>query len=116
MPSAETSRRVDDRLQELYDRHLHEEEGSVDRYYEPGRGSYGVSEACEELDHVGLSLAAADGDLHEVGFCHRPFPMQSISKVFAYALALEDHGREEVLRHVGVEPSGDAYNSIVFDE
>ena len=36
--------------------------------------------------------------------------------MFAYALALADHGREDVLRRVGVEPSGDAFNSIVFDE
>ncbi|MGV3490524.1 MAG: glutaminase A, partial [Devosia sp.] len=32
------------------------------------------------------------------------------------ALALEDHGHEEVLRHIGVEPSGEAFNSITFDE
>ena len=36
--------------------------------------------------------------------------------MFAYALALADHSREEVLRRVGVEPSGDSFNSIVFDE
>jgi glutaminase len=39
-----------------------------------------------------------------------------MSKVFIYALALKDHGRDHVLQHVGVEPSGDAFNSIVFDE
>jgi hypothetical protein len=36
--------------------------------------------------------------------------------VLAYGLALEDHGRDEVLRGVGVEPSGEAFNSIAFDE
>ena len=36
--------------------------------------------------------------------------------MFAYALALADHRREDVLARVGVEPSGDAFNSIVFDE
>jgi glutaminase len=44
------------------------------------------------------------------------FALQSMSKVFVYALALQDHGRDHVLEHVGVEPSGDAFNSIVFDE
>jgi glutaminase len=39
-----------------------------------------------------------------------------VSKVFTYALALEDHGRAEVMRRVGVEPSGDPFNSISFDE
>lgn len=36
--------------------------------------------------------------------------------MFVYALALEDHGRDFVQAHIGVEPSGDAFNSIVFDE
>ena len=45
-----------------------------------------------------------------------PFALQSLAKVFVYGLALEDHGREHVLEHVGVEPSGDAFNSIDFDE
>src|ERR671920_622067 len=43
-------------------------------------------------------------------------PLQSISKVFTYALALEDNGRSATQARVGVEPSGDAYNSITFDE
>lgn len=33
-----------------------------------------------------------------------------------HALALEDHGRDEVLRHIGVKPSGEAFNTITFDE
>jgi glutaminase len=43
------------------------------------------------------------------------FTIQSISKAFAYSLVLEIYGREKVLERVGVEPSGDAFNSIVFD-
>ena len=52
----------------------------------------------------------------QVGDHDRPFALQSISKVFVYGLALADHGRDYVLKHVGVEPSGDAFNSIDFDE
>ncbi len=50
----------------------------------------------------------------------RPTPSRSRSprslKVFAYGRALADNGRERVLERVGVEPSGDAFNSIVLDE
>ena len=53
---------------------------------------------------------------YQVGDHDRPFALQSISKVFVYGLALADHGRDYVLKHVGVEPSGDAFNSIDFDE
>ena len=33
-----------------------------------------------------------------------------------FGLALEDHGRDEVLKKVGVEPTGEAFNAIVLDE
>ena len=36
--------------------------------------------------------------------------------MFAYGLALEDHGRNYVLTRVGVEPTGDAFNAIILDE
>ena len=43
------------------------------------------------------------------------FTIQSISKPFVYGLALEGHGLDAVLSRVGVEPSGDTFNSIVVD-
>lgn len=42
----------------------------------------------------------------------QPFTIQSISKPFTYGLALEDRGRDAVLAKIGVEPTGDAFNSI----
>ena len=64
----------------------------------------------------GIALATADGEIYEVGDARQLFTIQSISKPFVYALALEDHGVEQVLKKIGVEPSGEAFNSIVFDE
>lgn len=110
------SQQVEQRLSELYERHLRVEEGSVAQYYEPGREYYGPELAGEERDSFAISMAALDGETHCVGARRQAFAIQSISKVFVYALALEDHGRDYVLQHVGVEPSGDAFNSIVFDE
>jgi glutaminase len=51
-----------------------------------------------------------------VGDCKQLFTIQSISKPFVYGLALEDHGLEHVLKKVGVEPTGEAFNAIVLDE
>ena len=67
-------------------------------------------------DHFGITLVTADGETYEVGDSRRLFTIQSISKPFIYGLALEDHGLDYVLSKVGVEPSGEAFNSIVFDE
>jgi glutaminase len=51
-----------------------------------------------------------------VGDADALFTIQSISKPLVYGLALEDHGTAGVLRRVGVEPTGEAFNSIVMDE
>jgi glutaminase len=65
---------------------------------------------------IAVSAAPYDGVVYEAGDAATPFALQSISKVFAYGRALQDRGREHVLSRVGVEPSGDAFHSIVFDE
>src|SRR3954462_11902642 len=116
MPPPGVSKRITERLNELYERHLIVEEGAVASFYAPGREYYGPEVAGEEADLFAIAMAAPDGDVYTAGACEVAFPLQSISKVFVFALALGDHGRDHVLEHVGVEPSGDAFNSIVFDE
>jgi hypothetical protein len=63
-------------------------------------------------NHFGVSLATIDGHIYEVGDCNVPFTIQSISKAFVFALALELLGAETVEAIIGVEPSGDSFNSI----
>ena len=62
--------------------------------------------------HFGIGLATIDGHVYEVGDSAVPFTIQSISKAFVFALALETLGAEKVEAVIGVEPSGDAFNSI----
>ena len=64
----------------------------------------------------GLTLSASDGYLYESGDARTDFTIQSISKPFTYALALESAGQEAVDAKIGVEPSGDAFNEISVDE
>lgn len=78
--------------------------------------SYYPPEMAARADEFGLAGTNIDGTRWEVGDCGVRFPLHSISKVFTYGLALEDNGLEETLRRVGVEPSGDPFNSITFDE
>jgi len=66
-------------------------------------------------DWFGICLATSSGAIYEVGDSRQSFTIQSISKPFVYGLALEHHGRMEVLKKVGVEPTGDAFNSISLD-
>ncbi len=62
--------------------------------------------------HFGIALASMDGHVYEIGDTTVPFTIQSISKAFVFALALDVVGVERVEAAVGVEPSGDAFNSI----
>jgi glutaminase len=64
----------------------------------------------------GICIATRDGHVYEVGDTRQPFTIQSISKALAYGLALEDRGEEHVLKRIGVEPSGEAFNAISLKE
>jgi glutaminase len=63
----------------------------------------------------GIAVATVDGQVYEVGDSRIPFTIQSISKPLVYGLALETCGLKPVLAKVGVEPSGEAFNSISLD-
>ena len=63
-------------------------------------------------NEFGICIVSVDGRTFEVGDCDRPFTIQSISKPFTFGMAVEEFGQDKVSRHVGVEPSGDAFNSI----
>ncbi len=62
--------------------------------------------------HFGIALATLDGHVYEIGESGVEFTIQSISKAFVFALALETLGAERLEATIGVEPSGDAFNSI----
>ena len=63
-------------------------------------------------NRFGISLATLDGHVYDVGDCQLPFTIQSISKAFVFALALEEFGSDHVESVISVEPSGEAFNSI----
>ncbi|MDR3471817.1 MAG: glutaminase A [Devosia sp.] len=99
---------VRDYLDELHRRHKENRQGAVASY---------IPELTK-VDHdlFGIALATMDGYVYDTGDSAALFTIQSVSKAIIYGMALEDQGREIVLRRIGVEPSGEAFNSIVFDE
>ena len=62
--------------------------------------------------YFGIALATLDGHVYETGDSGFAFTIQSISKPFVFALALEILGPDRVNAAIGVEPSGEAFNSI----
>lgn len=62
---------------------------------------------------LGLCIITKDGKCYHSGDWLQEFSMQSISKTISLIVALEVAGYEKVFSKVGVEPTGDAFNSIV---
>lgn len=112
-----TRGKIDERLEELYRRHLDLGDAADDvaGYYSPDRGHYEQA-AGDEGDRFGVCLVGVDGDVWTAGDHDVPFALQSLSKVFVYGLALEELGPEEVQRRVGVKPSAESFASLGFDE
>lgn len=71
--------------------------------------------AAADPDRLAAAIATIDGPIYAAGDVDVRFTIQSISKPFAYALALRDRGLDAVLGPVGVEPSGDAFNEISLE-
>lgn len=63
-------------------------------------------------EQFGLSIKCIGGEDYEVGKSATKFSIQSISKVFAVSMAYSMLG-EQIWDRVGVEPSGNPFNSIM---
>ncbi len=69
--------------------------------------------ASAKEDQFGIAIVTCDGQIFRAGNTEVNFTLQSTSKPFVYAMALQELGREFMRTRVGVEPSGEAFNSIV---
>ena len=64
----------------------------------------------------GIAVVTTDGQVFTVGDVKSEVSIQSISKVFTLARVLQDAGAEAVIERVGVDATGQAFNSIVAIE
>jgi len=65
-----------------------------------------------EKGQFAMTITLADGTVYSVGDSKKSFSIQSISKVFTFTLALDIYSKE-LYKRVGVEPSGNPFNSLV---
>lgn len=94
-------------IAELHEKYRHCDEGAV--------ADYIPELAKANPDWFGISVITADGHVYSVGDSEQTFTIQSISKAFTYGMILDEHGIEKVEKRIGVEPSGEAFNSISLD-
>ena len=64
-------------------------------------------------EDFGICVKSLDGEMIAFGEVEKRFSIQSISKVINLAAALKYLGFRETFSHVHMEPSGDAFNSIL---
>lgn len=64
-------------------------------------------------NQLGVSAVSVKGEKWESGDSKSKFSIQSISKTVSFMLAMMDRGADYVFGKVGMEPTGDAFNSII---
>ncbi|MCW5891327.1 MAG: glutaminase A [bacterium] len=64
----------------------------------------------------GIVVVTVDGQITAVGDVERRFSIQSISKVFTLAEVMQQRGDEAIANGVGVDATGQAFNSITAIE
>ncbi len=103
-PVAPTKEQVQDAVNEAFKKFKSNTEGKNADYI-------------PELDKVdpalyGIAVITADGQVVTAGDVDKAFSIQSISKVFSLALAMEELGPEKVFDKIGMEPTGRPFNSV----
>ncbi|MFB7251869.1 glutaminase A [Microbacterium sp. NPDC056234] len=97
--------RVDDLVHEAHDRYSVENAGTVADYIPV------LAEVDPDL--FGIAVIDVAGGVHDVGDALHAFSIQSISKMFIYALAIQEHGHAHVRDIVGVNNTGLPFNSLM---
>ncbi len=97
--------KINELLQELYQKYQ--------PCFEGQKADYIPELSKANQDDFALSVMSVDGESFNAGATQIPFTLQSLSKPFVYGLALELQGRDKILSKVGVEPTGEAFNSII---
>ena len=66
-----------------------------------------------DTNDFAIVVTTVNGEVFKAGSTDKMFSMQSTSKPFVYGMVLQEMGRMFVMSKVGVEPTGEAFNSIV---
>jgi glutaminase len=64
----------------------------------------------------GIALVTVDGKVYTAGDIKSEVSIQSISKVFTMALVMKETGADSIFNNMGVDATGQAFNSIVAVE
>ena len=95
-------------LQDAYDKYKDLQEGA--------NADYIPALAKVDPNLFGIALVTVDGKVYTVGDVSTEVSIQSISKVFTMARVIQDSGPEAISANMGVDATGQVFNSIVAVE
>ena len=94
-------------------------EGVYKKYHSDTSGKnadYIPELAKADPNRFAISVATIDGEIFSIGDSDIAFSLQSISKVFAYALALQDNDQKIIFDKIGLDATGEKFNAITTIE
>jgi glutaminase len=91
-----------------YERYLHLDEGAVANYI--------PALAAASPKAFGVCVAGVNGRLFSIGDADQEFAIESVSKLFVFALVCHTIGHEEARRKLGVNGTGLPFNSVMAIE
>ena len=103
-------RLTDQQIQEILEAAL---QTGQDVLCEGAVASYIPELAKANPSNLGICIKTADGRMYSAGDSDIPFTMQSIAKTFTLILALQTAGFDYVFSKIGMEPTGDRFDSIL---
>jgi glutaminase len=106
--TAQTAAQIDAALKAAFDKYQNLQEGKNADYIP----------ALAEVDPkiFGIALVTVDGKVYTTGDITSEVSIQSISKVFTMAKVMEEQGPDAIEKNMGVDATGQVFNSIVAVE
>jgi glutaminase len=104
-PVAPNRERVEAAVREAYDKYRSDTNGK--------NADYIPYLAQVDSKLFGIAVVTTDNQVYELGDVKYSFSIQSISKVYTLALAMEELGFDKVFQRIGSEPTGRAFNSVL---
>ncbi len=99
---------IDAALKAAYDKYVGLQEGK--------NADYIPALAKVDSKIFGIALVTVDGKIYTTGDVKSEVSIQSISKVFTMALVMEEQGTDAIYNNMGVDATGQVFNSIVAVE
>lgn len=101
-------------MKQFTDTQLREYIKDAKKYCAKGKvATYIPALARKNKKDLGIFVMHENGEEYAYGDYDVKFSMQSVSKPFVLLLAIKDWGIEKVLERVGLESTGDGFNSVV---